>query len=131
MSEIFESAFCQVKYLDELNVALVTWKGFCRGGDYRQPLLFALDLLKKHPGCNFVADTRDGFEDDPADMQWIFDVFIPAARQTDCRYVFFIIDRDNSLKDELDAQTGEMKNYFTVVPCFDLNEVAAILKKNV
>jgi hypothetical protein len=127
---MFESEFCQVKYLEDLNVVLVTWKGYCCGDDYRKPLLYALELMKSHRGCNFVADTRDGFEDDPADMQWIFDVFIPLARETDCRYVFFIIDRDNSLKKELDAQSGELKNYFTVVPCFDLDEVAKVLKNN-
>lgn len=129
MSEMFQSAFCQAEYLADLNVAMVTWKGFCRGEDYRKPLLYALEIMKNHPGCNFVADTRDGFEDDPADTQWIFDEFIPRARETDCSHFFFIIDRDQRLKKELEAQTGELKNYFTVVPCFDLGEVGEILKK--
>lgn len=111
-----------------MNVVLVTWKKFCSGRDYRIPLMYAVGLMAAHKGCHFVADTRDGFEDAPEDLQWIFDEFIPAARKTDCSYVFFIIDRDNSLKKELDTQTGELKNYFTVRPCFDLDEVRAVLK---
>ena len=74
--------------------------------------MYALGLMAVHKGCNFVADTRDGFEDSPEDTQWIFDEFIPLARKTDCKFVFFIIDKDNSLKKELDAQTGELKKLF-------------------
>jgi hypothetical protein len=125
---VFESEFCEVRYLDDMNVVLVTWKKFCSGDDYRKPLLFALKTMGEHTGCDFVADTRDGFEDDPADLQWIFDEFIPLARTTTCQHIFFIIDRDNSLKKELEAQTGELKNYFTVKACFDLDEVRKSLK---
>lgn len=127
---MYESEFCKVEYRGDLNVVLVTWKKFCSGEDYIKPLLFAIQIMNAHPSCHFVADTRDGFEDDPADLQWIFDVFIPLARRTGCEYVFFIIDRDNSLKKELDAQTGELKAYFDVRPCFDLDEVRQILKGN-
>ena len=125
---MYESEFCKVEYLNDLNAVLVTWKKFCSGEDYRKPLLYAVQKMHEHPCSSFVADTRDGFEDDPADLQWIFDVFIPLARRTGCENVFFIIDRDNTLKEELDAQTGELKLYFNVRPCFDLNEVKAFLK---
>ncbi|NLA86580.1 MAG: hypothetical protein GX847_04720 [Clostridiales bacterium] len=83
--------------------------------------------MHEHPACNFIADTRDGFEDDPADLQWLFDVFIPLARRTGCEHMFFIIDRDDSLRAELEAQTGELKQYFDVRPCFDLEEVRQFL----
>jgi hypothetical protein len=127
---MYESEFCDVRYLDDLNVVLVTWKKFCSGEEYRKPLIFAINKMNEHPCCNFVADTRDGFEDDPADLQWIFDTFIPLAYRTGCEHIFFIIDRDNSLKHELEAQTGELKNYFAVHPCFDLDEVKAFLITN-
>ena len=125
---MYSSKFCDVRSLDDLGVVLVTWKKYCSGKDYREPLMFAAGLLAGKKGFDFVADTRDGFEDDPEDLQWIFDTFIPAVRKTDCKNVFFIIDRDNSLKEELDAQTGELKNYFDVRACFDMDEVRAILK---
>jgi hypothetical protein len=125
---MYESEFCKVEYLNDINVVLVSWKKFCKGEDYRKPLLYAVARMNEHPCCNFVADTRDGFEDDPADLQWIFDVFIPLSYRTGCEHVFFIIDRDNTLKNELDTQTGELKQYFDVHPCFDLDEVKAILK---
>ena len=125
---MYSSKFCDVSYLGDMGAVLVTWKKFCRGWDYREPLMYAAGLMAGKPGCNFIADTRDGFEDDPDDLQWIFETFIPVIRRTDCKYVFFIIDRDNSLKNELDTQTGELKNYFDVRACFDLDEVKAILK---
>jgi hypothetical protein len=125
---MFESEFCSVKYLEDINVVLVTWKKYCSGEDYRKPLLFAIKIMSGHPGCDFVADTTDGFEDAPEDTQWLLNTFIPLARQTDCQRIFFIIDRDNTLKNELDAQTGELKNYFTVQTCFDLSEVRQSLK---
>jgi hypothetical protein len=125
---MYHSEFCDVSYLEDLNVVFVVWKKFCTGNDYRAPLLYAVDVMKEHMGCNFVADTRDGFEDDPSDMQWIFDEFIPKTLETDCAYIFFVIDQDNRLKEELDKQTGELKNHFHVRPCFSLDEVREILK---
>ncbi len=126
---MYESEFCNVKYLEDMHAVLVTWKKFCSGDDYRKPLLFAIKTMTDHPGCSFIADTTDGFEDDPEDTQWLLDVFIPLARQTQCKRVFFIIDRDNSLKNELETQAGELKNYFEVEVCFDLEEVRESLKK--
>jgi hypothetical protein len=125
---MYTSEYCDVRFLDEMNVALVTWKKFTSGREYRLPLMYAAGLMTARKGSNFVADTRDGFEDDPADTQWIFDEFIPRVRKTDCRHVFFIIDRDAGLREELEAQKGELKNYFDVHACFDLDEVKAILK---
>jgi hypothetical protein len=126
---MYKSEYCDVRYLSELNVALVTWKKFTSGREYRLPLMYAAGLMAGRKGCDLVVDTRDGFEDDPADTQWIFDEFIPRTRRTDCRHIFFIIDRDAELRKELEAQKGELKNYFDVRACFDLDEVKAILKK--
>lgn len=125
---MYHTEFCEVSYLDDLNVVVVVWKKFCSGNDYRAPLLYAIEIMKTHMGCNFVADTRDGFEDDPADMQWIFEEFIPKAIETDCEFIFFIIDEDNRLKEELEKQAGELKNYFEVKACFNLDEVREILE---
>jgi len=30
--------------------------------------------MKNHNDCQYVADTRDGFENEQADTQWLFDV---------------------------------------------------------
>ena len=127
---MFQSDFCEAHYNADLNIVFVKWKRFCRGRDYRNPLLFALDALRTHPDCHYAADTRDGFENDPADTQWLFDFFLPQAALTECKFIFFIIDRDNSLKDELEGQSAELGKLFDVRYCCDLDEVKAILDRH-
>jgi hypothetical protein len=115
-----------VSYVEALNVVFVKWKRFCRQSDYRTPLLHALEIMQLHDGCQYVADTRDGFENEEADTQWLFDVFLPRAALTTCKKIFFIIDEDNALKAELEGQAAELEQFFGVHYCFGLDEVKAI-----
>ena len=127
---MYKSEFCDVEYNEKLNIVFVTWKKFCRHDDYRNPLLHALEIMREHDGCQYVADTRTGFEDDPADTQWIFDVFLPEAAKTSCKMIIFIIDKDNSLKEELEGQAVELKKLFDVYYCFGLDEVEGLLDRD-
>ena len=125
---MYRSEFSDVTYLEDLNVVFVRWKKFCRQDDYRNPLLFALDIMRNHNGCCYVADTRDGFENEQEDTQWLFDVFLPQTALTSCKAFFFIIDNDNTLKEELEGQSVELRKKFDVHYCFSLAEVETILK---
>ena len=124
---MYSSKFCDVVYDDERNLVLVTWKEMCRDDEYRNPLLYALEIMQKHPGCSYCADTRSGFENEEADTQWLFDVFLPQAAETSCKKTFFIIDRDHSLKEELEGQAVELRKLFDVYYCFGLEDVQRIL----
>jgi hypothetical protein len=126
---MYLSEFSDVTYLEELNVVFVKWKKFCSVDDYRKPLLYALEIMKNHNDCHYVADTRDGFENEPADTQWIFDYFLPQAALTSCKHIFFIIDNDNNLKEELDGQSVELKKNFNVHYVFNIDEIKKILNK--
>jgi len=126
---MYRSEFCDVEYNEKLNIVFVTWKKFCRQDDKRNPLLHALEIMREHDGCQYVADTRNGFEDDPADTQWIFDVFMPETAKTSCKMIFFIIDKDNSLKEELEGQSVELRKLFDVYYCFGLDEVEVLLER--
>ena len=126
---MYQSEFCDVTYLENLNVVFVKWKKFCRQDDYRKPLLYALDIMKSRPDCNYVADTRDGFENEAADTQWLFDIFFPQTAQTTCKAFFFIIDSDNNLKQELERQSAQLKKKFDIHYCFGLDEVTFLLKQ--
>ena len=77
MKDNFNSEFCQVDYVKSDNVVLLSWKKFARLDDYREPTLFALNLLRQHPQSNFVVNARNGFEDDPADVVWGFSELLP------------------------------------------------------
>ena len=72
----------------------------------RGPLLAALQVIREHK-CDCVADTRNGFADNPEDTKWVADYFMPTASEYGCRTIFFIIDKANSLKDELERQANE------------------------
>jgi len=126
---MYRSEYCDVTHLEDLNVVFVKWKKFCRQDDYRNPLLYAIDIMRNHNDCHYVADTRDGFENEQDDTQWLFDVFLPQVALTTCKAFFFIIDNDNSLKKELEGQSAELKKKFDVHYCFGLEEVAAILEQ--
>ena len=126
---MFQSEFCDVSYNEELNIVFVKWKKFCCQDDYRKPLLYALDIMKNHNDCHYVADTRDGFENEKTDTEWLFKVFLPEVSSTECKIIFFIIDNDNSLKKELEGQSIELKKKFNVFYCFSLDEIKYILEK--
>ena len=126
---MYRSEFCEVSYNEELNLAFVMWKKFCRANDYREPLCYALNIMKDHHGCNYCADTRNGFENEEADTQWVFDVFLPQAAETSCQKIFFIIDDNNILKEELEGQSTELGKQFDVHYCFGLEDLKQILTK--
>jgi hypothetical protein len=124
---MYRSDFCDVTYLEDYNVVFVKWKKFCRQDNYRNPLLNAIDIMRNNENCHYVADTRDGFENEEADTHWIFDVFLPQAALTTCKAIFFIINNDNKLKEELEGQSVELKKKFDVHYCFTLDEVGNII----
>ena len=103
------SEYCDVSYNAVYNVVFVKWKKFCRLEDYRNPLEFALDIIRQYK-CDYVADTRTGFENIPEDTQWVADYFMPKARKYGCECIYFIIDESNSLKDELEGQQKNSEN---------------------
>ena len=123
---MYRSSHTDVDYLTDCNVVLLKRKKFCRHEEYRAPLLHALEIIRGHEGCQYVADTRDGFENDPDDTRWLIEEFLPATAATTCTRIFFIIARDNRLKEELEGQAVELRKLFEVHYCFDIDEVREI-----
>lgn len=126
---MYNSKFCDVNYDKENNVVFIKWKNFCCGDDYRNPLREAIRIMSKHEDCHYVADTRDGFEDEEEDTKWVIEVFTKEAYSAGCRYMFFIIDKDNSLKEELEGQSVAFRKYFTVKAFFEMDEISNYLKE--
>ncbi|MBQ1992704.1 MAG: hypothetical protein II233_08035, partial [Clostridia bacterium] len=86
-------------------------------------LKYALEIINKHK-CNYVADTRTGFENIPEDTKWVADYFIPRAVEYGCRCIYFIIDESNSLKQELEAQEGNSSSIIKFRYIYSLEEIA-------
>lgn len=117
------SEFCDVFYVEDKNVVLVHWKKYCELEQYRKPLECALNVIREHVGCNYVADTRDGFEDNPLDTKWVADYFMPKAKEYGCQIIYFIIDKDNSLKDELEGQEKDSSSLLKFKYIYGLGEI--------
>ena len=113
-SNEFDSEFCNVKYVEEDNIVLLTWKKYCYSDNYRTPALFALGLLKKHHNSNFIVDARNGFEDEKEDVAWGFSVLLPEMSETGCKAVVFMMNEINNIEDEMNMWIQEFKKYFSV-----------------
>ena len=103
---MYLSEYCDVDYEENYNVVLVKWKKFCCKDDYRKPLEYALEIIRKYK-CDYVVDTRNGFENIPEDTRWVADYFMPKAVEYGCNCIYFIIDENNSLKEELEGQASD------------------------
>lgn len=119
---MYNSHYCEVHYDDEHDVVFVKWKKYCSHEDYRKPLEYALEIMREHR-CSYVADTRSGFEDHPDDTRWVTEYFFPQAVEAGCRFIYFIIDRENSLKDELEGQEKGSKGGLTFRYIYSLDEL--------
>lgn len=122
IQRLYESDFCDVSYLETKNLVFVEWKKYCELDEYRKPLLAALQVIKDHR-CDYVADTRNGFEDNPEDTKWVADYFMPTASEYGCRTIYFIIDEANSLKDELEGQAKDSADVIDFRYVFSMDEI--------
>ena len=100
---MYNSEFCEVSYNSEYNVVFVKWKKFCKINEYRSPLLYALEIIKEC-NCNYVADTRNAVE-------------------YGCKTIYFIIDKDNSLANELKGQEEDSKNKIKFEYIYNLADI--------
>ena len=123
VEEIYLSDYSDVYYVADKNVVLVHWKKYCELEEYRAPLEAALKVIREHDGCDYVADTRDGFEDNPLDTKWVAEYFMPHAREYGCRIIYFIIDKANSLKDELECQEKDSSSLLKFSYIYGLNDL--------
>lgn len=120
---MYQSEYCEVKYEEQYNVVFVKWKKFCCNRDYREPLEYALEIIRENENCDYVADTRSGFENIPEDTQWVAEYFMPKAAEYGCKCIWFIIDKENSLKEELEGQASDSSDIIAFRYIYDLSEV--------
>ena len=63
------------------------------------------------------------FEDDPEDTVWVKDYFIPNAVEYGCKTIYFIIDKDNSLANELKGQEEDSKDKISFKYIYALTDI--------
>lgn len=104
---------------------------FCRLEDYRRPVHFELELLQEHPGCFLVIAARNGFEDDPADVEWGFSFLLPEMAEASCQGVAFLMAEVSAIeeeKEEMDFWMRECSRYFPVKKASSYVEAVRQLK---
>lgn len=122
MEVIYKSENADVIYYKDKNVVLVIWNSYCELEVYRNILINALNVIKEHK-CDYVADTRNGFVDNPRDTIWVKDVFMVKAKEYGCKTIYFIIDDYNSLKKELKGQEDNSSNILEFKYIYSFDEI--------
>ncbi len=111
---MFESEFCKVEYLQNINAVLCTWKKYCEFNNYREPLQYGLKLINQNNATTWITDTSNGFESTPEDNQWLATEFSPQTINSTCKKVIFIIKNDSPLKNEIELHSQLLKQFFEV-----------------
>ena len=125
----FDTEFCNVKYHQEDNAVIITWKKYCCFDDYRRPTLFALELLQQNRDSNLVIDARNGFEDAKEDVEWGFSVLLPEMSKTECKCIVFVMSEVNEIEEEMELWTKEFMKYFVVKKVESYSEAVAVLTR--
>ena len=111
---MYNSNYCKVQHLKAQNAILFEWKQFCKGDEYRKPLLYAKDEIAKHNITTWITDTTHGFESDEADTQWLLNEFMPMMIESSIGKIIFVIASDSLLMEEIRGQEVALREYFEV-----------------
>ena len=111
---MFETQFCKIEYLQDIDAVLCSWKKYCSLDDYREPLKYGLKLIHENNSTIWITDTTNGFESAQEDNQWLATEFSPQAINSTCKKIIFIIKKDNPLKNEIELQAQLLKQFFEV-----------------
>jgi len=119
----YETEFCRVEYSEKYNTVLCTWKKFCQGDNYRDPLEHGLSILKESGCKTWITDTRNGFKNQEEDTKWLIHNFTPQVSATSCENLYFIMEDDSKLEEEIIMQSEALSTYFNVEIYKTLEEV--------
>jgi len=111
---MYNTPYCKIQQLKSQNAILCEWKQFCKGDDYRKPLLYAKDEITKHNITTWITDTTHGFESDEADTKWLLEEFVPIMIESSIEKIIFIIADDSPLMEEIRGQEVALKEFFEV-----------------
>jgi len=111
---MFETQFCKIEYLQDMNAVLCSWKKYCSLDNYREPLKYGLKLINENNATTWITDTTNGFESTEEDNQWLATEFSPQAINSTCKNIIFIIKNDSPLKSEIELHSQLLKQFFEV-----------------
>ena len=125
---MYKTEFCEVKYLKKFNSVFCSWKKFCKGDDYKNPLLYGLNILNDEKCETWITDTTNGFENENDESEWLINNFIPQTIDSSCKLIVFILQRNSHLKEEIKGQAEALKKFFEVEICENLEIAKNLIK---
>jgi hypothetical protein len=117
---MYNTPYCKVQHLKAKKAILCEWKQFCKGDDYRKPLLYAKDEIAKHNITTWITDITHGFESNEADTKWLLEEFMPMTIESSIEKIIFIISDDSPLIEEIRGLEVALSEYFDVELVDDL-----------
>jgi len=120
---MYNSDYCKVQQIKAKNAILCKWKQFCKGDDYRNPLLYAKDKIAKHNITTWITDTTHGFESDEADTKWLLEEFISIMIESSIEKIIFVIADDSPLMEEIRGQEMALSKFFEVRLIENLDDI--------
>lgn len=66
---------------------------------------------------------RERFENIPEDTRWVAEYFMPTAAEYRCKFIYFIIGKNNSLKEELEGQERDSSDKIEFRYIYGLEEI--------
>ena len=124
---MFETEYAKTSYIEKDNAVLHVWKKEAHHDDYRKPVMASLELLRQHEGSLFIVDATNGFEDNPDDVKWGFEYFLPELKKTGCRVWGFIMPDYSGIEGEIDLWTSEIEKNFRVIRAKSYGGIIKIL----
>ena len=79
--------------------------------------------LWEHKNSIFIVDTRKGFEDTKADVEWGFSYFLPELKKTGCKTWGFILPEISEIDEEIDLWMKEIEKNFRVIRATSYDEI--------
>jgi len=111
---MYNTPYCKVSHLKAQNTILCEWKQFCKGNEYRKPLLYTKDEIAKYNITTWITDTTHGFESDESDTKWLLEELIPMMIESNIEKIIFIIEKESSLMEEIQGQEVALSKFFEV-----------------
>jgi len=112
--KMFETKFCKIDYIENINAILCSWKEFCSLNEYREPLNYGLKLINEKNATIWITDTTNGFQSIQEDNLWLATEFSPQALNSTCKKIIFIIKDDSPIKAEIEIHSQLLKQFFEV-----------------
>ncbi len=89
---LLDETYAEVKYIEENNLGLITWKGKADSHEYQNAFNTMLDFQKTTPVSRFISDIRNQTIISPSDRKWFETVAMPKAVEQGLKVAAVVFD---------------------------------------